>query len=174
MIPTLESPMRGYRHWTHLNESAKSLEMHGRPSYIMMCLVLDHVDTDTHTCQACGRDAVSSFLDRMMSLQVQNKPTIQQIGASSTPAPKKRLRKNNMGQVSSMTTSPKPGSNNISTTITKIHPTPKTTTNEFIPPWIFLPTAPTTTMMIVFMLTSDDACLARHHYRLSTCCETNS
>jgi hypothetical protein len=28
MIATLESPMQGYRHWTHPNESAKSLDMH--------------------------------------------------------------------------------------------------------------------------------------------------
>jgi hypothetical protein len=131
IIPTLSSPMQGYRHWTHANESAKSLDLHGGPSY-MMCLVLDdpadtNVTIDTSSsCQACG-EVVPSFLDRLMSLQVQNKPTIQQLGAAATPATKKRQRKNS---VSSVTTTAKPGSNHhhIPTSITKIHPTPKTTT----------------------------------------------
>jgi len=83
------SPLVGYRHWTHANESETSLEMHGGPSY-MMCLKLPRQHEDG--CPSCGRPAEErkqpSFLDAMLQLVVEDKPTIEQLGAASTPAPK--------------------------------------------------------------------------------------
>lgn len=69
-------PLVGYRHWTHANESQKSLEKHGGPSY-MMCLKLSGTTE-------------RSFFDRMLQLQVEDKPLIENLGAvsASTPAPK--------------------------------------------------------------------------------------
>ena len=75
------TPIMGYRHWTHPNESDTSLQMHGGPSY-MMCLTLPEDDPD---------DPIETpFLDEMMKLEVLEKPTIDQLGGNSTPYPKGR------------------------------------------------------------------------------------
>ena len=92
-IPTLESPEQGYRHWTHANESSKSLEMHGGPSY-MMCLKLP--EKNSSLCDKCSPTPV---LDAMLKYKVDSKPIIEQVGASSTPGPKKRRRSNSFGNI---------------------------------------------------------------------------
>jgi hypothetical protein len=94
ILPTLDSPVQGYRHWTHANESAKSLNLHGGPSY-MMVLELCNADIDSsnssnNNCASC--ESSPSFLEEMMKLKVEEKPTIEQLGAASTPAPRKRRR----------------------------------------------------------------------------------
>lgn len=76
-----DTPIMGYRHWTHANESDSSLQKHGGPSY-MMCLKLPEVD-ENETIE-------TPFLDEMMKLEVMHKPTIQPLGGSSTPYPKSR------------------------------------------------------------------------------------
>ena len=82
VVPTLETPIQGYRHWTHANESRKSLDLHGGPSY-MMCLKLPE-----------GED-FSNLLEAMEKISVQKKPTIEASGAAATPAPSKRKLKKN-------------------------------------------------------------------------------
>ena len=89
-----EHPVVGYRHWTHANESEKSLQMHGGPSY-MMCLKLPpDQDDDDEICSKCGRPVSESnnpnFKAALMSLQVHAKPTIEQLGGSFSPAPRRR------------------------------------------------------------------------------------
>jgi hypothetical protein len=84
------SPVMGYRHWTHSDESEKSLNMHGGPSY-MMCLRIPFTPVDSRaTCEA--QKTNQSFMDAMKSLFVKVKPTIEQLGASFTPALKMHRR----------------------------------------------------------------------------------
>jgi hypothetical protein len=78
-----EDPLEGYRHWTHPNESKKSLLKHGGPSY-MMCLKLPSAD-GVGASLSLSR---SSFLEGMRTVVVQTKPTIEQLGGSFTPGPK--------------------------------------------------------------------------------------
>ena len=80
-----ESPIVGYCHWTHANESETSLQMHGGPSY-MMCLKLP--ETDPFGSERSAKSCPISFLDHMMKLKVEGKPTIEQLGSSLTPGPK--------------------------------------------------------------------------------------
>jgi hypothetical protein len=89
--PTLKSPVQGYRHWTHPNESEKSLDLHGGPSY-MMCL---EIPEDRPVIGYPTSGSQPSFLEEMLKLKVDLKPTVEQIGASSTPAPKKRMKGRN-------------------------------------------------------------------------------
>jgi len=77
------TPIMGYRHWTHPNESDTSLQMHGGPSY-MMCLTLPEDDPN--------EPIETPFLDAMMKLEVAEKPLIKQLGGSSTPYPSKNRR----------------------------------------------------------------------------------
>jgi len=106
-----EIPIVGYRHWTHANESETSLQKHGGPSY-MMCLKLPEkeggaaaahssvlcLDSSSSECSDCGRPlkrpagqpADKTFLDHMLSLVVEQKPTIEQLGGSFSPGPKVR------------------------------------------------------------------------------------
>jgi hypothetical protein len=84
----LEEPLEGYRHWTHPNESEKSLQKHGGPSY-MMCLKLPTL-----------LPSRSSFLEGMEAVAVQTKPTIEQLGGSFTPGPK--LARRNSSAVDSV------------------------------------------------------------------------
>ena len=93
-IPTedKEVPIMGYRHWTHANESETSLQMHGGPSY-MMCLKLpDHQDAKLGS--PCGKvnKHSSTFINEMLTLRVDKKPTIEQLGGSFTPGPKQQRR----------------------------------------------------------------------------------
>ncbi|CAB9503715.1 expressed unknown protein [Seminavis robusta] len=74
-----DTPIMGYRHWTHPNESDTSLQKHGGPSY-MMCLKLPEDPPDAVI--------ETPFLDEMMKLEVEHKPTIEQLGGTSTPHPK--------------------------------------------------------------------------------------
>lgn len=74
-----DTPIMGYRHWTHPNESDTSLQKHGGPSY-MMCLRLPEVGEEDII--------MTPFLDAMMTLEVEHKPTIEQLGGSATPYPK--------------------------------------------------------------------------------------
>jgi hypothetical protein len=90
-----EAPVQGYRHWTHANESESSLQMHGGPSY-MMCLKLPEPDLLDEECFSCGRpvdETKPSFLQEMLALAVDVKPTIELLGATSTPGPK-NVKKN--------------------------------------------------------------------------------
>jgi len=88
-----EAEIMGYRHWTHANESESSLHLHGGPSY-MMCLKLPELQEDS--CSFCGRPCAElqkpSFLEEMLALAVEQKPTIEQLGAASTPCPKNGKR----------------------------------------------------------------------------------
>jgi hypothetical protein len=77
-----EAPVQGYRHWTHANESESSLHLHGGPSY-MMCLKLPEPDLLDEGCFSCGRpvdEMKPSFLKDMLTLAVEQKPTIEQLG----------------------------------------------------------------------------------------------
>ena len=105
-LPEEEEPMEGYRHWTHANESEQSLQQHGGPSY-MMCLPLPprpNVSEVHHasSCSTCGGGAMRrpSFMDRLLSLAVDVKPTIEPLGNSLTPGPKP-LRRNSSLHASS-------------------------------------------------------------------------
>jgi hypothetical protein len=89
-----EAPVQGYRHWTHANESESSLHLHGGPSY-MMCLKLPETDLLDEGCFTCGRpvdEMKPSFLQQMLTLAVEQKPTIELLGATSTPGPKNTKR----------------------------------------------------------------------------------
>lgn len=79
-IPTLETPIQGYRHWTHANESQHSLDLHGGPSY-MMCLKLPEEPME-------GLNLIES----LAKCFVDDKPSIESIGAASTPNPKRKLK----------------------------------------------------------------------------------
>jgi len=83
-IPTEETPISGYRHWTHANESPHSLELHGGPSY-MMCLKLPTNEED-----------YSNLLEALDEFIVADKPRIEVLGAAATPGPSKRKLKKNM------------------------------------------------------------------------------
>jgi len=85
----------GYRHWTYATETTHSLDLHGGPSY-MMALRLPH--EGGYVCDKCNTEHL--FWDEMLKIVTTDKPTIMQLGAVSTPAPKKKFRSTN--------TSPKP------------------------------------------------------------------
>lgn len=87
--PEEDTPFTGYRHWTHANESEKSLEMHGGPSY-MMCLKLPDEKVKAPEC------AQSSFLTAMMNLVVRMKPIVANLGVNSSSRSKLRNRKGTM------------------------------------------------------------------------------
>jgi len=78
-----DTPIMGYRHWTHPNESDTSLQKHGGPSY-MMCLRLPDDDE--------SMSIPTPFLDEMMKLEVPEKPIIHTLGGGSTPHPNKARR----------------------------------------------------------------------------------
>jgi hypothetical protein len=87
-------PIQGYCHWTHANESEKSLQKHGGPSY-MMCLKLPEDEAKT---------SLPSFLDEMMKLAVENKPTVEPLGAAmSSSAMKSSVRRSSSSDFSSVT-----------------------------------------------------------------------
>ena len=97
-------PIVGYRHWTHANESERSLQKHGGPSY-MMCLKLPErtpesksAATEPTACLQCGVGSSGtsdvSFTDHLLAmLLVENKPRVEQLGATSTPGGPKFLRR---------------------------------------------------------------------------------
>lgn len=103
--PELREPsVVGYRHWTHANESERSLQKHGGPSY-MMCLKLPERDSGTelelkiNDCELRGypSETNASFVDQMlMALRVESKPRVEQLGATSTQGPKSARRSNSM------------------------------------------------------------------------------
>lgn len=78
-----EVPLMGYRHWTHCNESERSLKLHGGPSY-MMCLKLP----DSNGVRLSEETRKPSLLQAMLQLEVNDKPKVEQLGAISTPGPK--------------------------------------------------------------------------------------
>lgn len=80
-FPNLDTPEQGYRHWTHANESQRSLDLHGGPSY-MMCLKLPSMD-DTSV-------PMGNLMDTMKHFRVFEKPLVQPICAPSTPSSVKR------------------------------------------------------------------------------------
>lgn len=82
-IPTLETPEQGYRHWTHANESQESLHLHGGPSY-MMCLKLPSKSDNVPK---------GNLLEKMKPLFVEEKPTVEAMGAASTPSVKRRVKR---------------------------------------------------------------------------------
>jgi hypothetical protein len=81
-FPNLDTPEQGYRHWTHANESQKSLNLHGGPSY-MMCLKLPLLD---------DKSVPNGNLMAVMKqkYQVFEKPMIQPLGVTITTASKCR------------------------------------------------------------------------------------
>eukprot|EP00521_Asterionellopsis_glacialis_P006045 CAMPEP_0195280628 /NCGR_PEP_ID=MMETSP0707-20130614/239_1 /TAXON_ID=33640 /ORGANISM="Asterionellopsis glacialis, Strain CCMP134" /LENGTH=822 /DNA_ID=CAMNT_0040339403 /DNA_START=314 /DNA_END=2782 /DNA_ORIENTATION=- len=85
----------GYRHWTYATETTHSLDLHGGPSYMMALRLPDEGDS---VCDKCNSKHL--FWDKMMKIVTTEKPNIMQLGAASTPAPKKKFRNTN--------TSPKP------------------------------------------------------------------
>lgn len=93
--PHVEPAVVGYRHWTHANESKRSLEKHGGPSY-MMCLKLPVRDESSSNCTNCGKVASPvSFIDKMLELKVDSKPRVDPLGASATPGPKMMAKRSN-------------------------------------------------------------------------------
>lgn len=86
LLPSQQSPnpletnqppeVVGYRHWTHANESEKSLQMHGGPSY-MMCLRLPERSEDL--------PPPGSFVEALLKLRVETKPRVEQLGPTTTP-----------------------------------------------------------------------------------------
>lgn len=94
-IVSHDAPLQGYRHWTHANESERSLQKHGGPSY-MMCLKLPETDNLVDECPVCSEkqpvEEKPLFLKRMLELVVDEKPTIEQLGAS-TPLTKSASRR---------------------------------------------------------------------------------
>lgn len=78
VMPTVDTPLSGYRHWTHANEAPESLNLHGGPSY-MMCLKLDDSVPKTN------------LFDYIQPFIVEEKPSIKSLGSASTPAPKSSL-----------------------------------------------------------------------------------
>ena len=97
-----DEPIQGYRHWTHANESERSLQKHGGPS-CMMCLKLPSSEDTAGECSSCG-SAAPSFLDQMLKIVVDEKPKITHLGATSTPLPKSSTRRLSIAS----TTSPPP------------------------------------------------------------------
>jgi Beta-galactosidase C-terminal domain len=99
-----QQPIVGYRHWTHANESDASLQMHGGPSY-MMCLKLPPIDggdddSPDVVCARCQQRPASartqpSLLQAMLTLEVDEKPTIEQLGATSTPSLCRTIQRRN-------------------------------------------------------------------------------
>lgn len=87
--PEENTPFTGYRHWTHANESEKSLEMHGGPSYLMCLKLPEDVDKARGGTQP-------NFLASMMNLAVQVKPKVCDLGVGS--ASKRRPRKLTVSQ----------------------------------------------------------------------------
>ena len=95
-------PVVGYRHWTHANESERSLQKHGGPSY-MMCLKLPERASSRSVeelveCHQCGGSQPKaddmSFTDQMLAiLGVERKPRVENLGASSTPGGLKFARR---------------------------------------------------------------------------------
>lgn len=93
-------PVVGYRHWTHANESERSLQKHGGPSY-MMCLKLpertsESSDEDFGSCLLCNASRLKSnnvsFTDQMLAkLGVECKPRIENLGATSTPGARRSM-----------------------------------------------------------------------------------
>eukprot|EP00934_Nitzschia_sp_Nitz4_P005646 Nitzschia sp. Nitz4//scaffold127_size64804//28608//31181//NITZ4_006176-RA/size64804-processed-gene-0.66-mRNA-1//1//CDS//3329534750//5636//frame0 len=80
-VPTLDTPIQGYRHWTHANESQQSLDLHGGPSY-MMCLKIPD----------SAKEGLN-LLDYLSPCFVSEKPTIGPLGAASTPNPKRKVKR---------------------------------------------------------------------------------
>jgi hypothetical protein len=78
---TLDNPIQGYRHWTHHNESQHSLDLHGGPSY-MMCLKLPEEPLEG-----------LNLLKMLASCFVSEKPTIESVGAATTPTSKRKLKR---------------------------------------------------------------------------------
>jgi predicted GNAT family N-acyltransferase len=81
-LPTLDTAIQGYRHWTHANESQKSLDMHGGPSY-MMCLKLDKTRRGT------------SLLKVMEKYTVTARQKIEATPMTPTPNKGRRLKRSN-------------------------------------------------------------------------------
>jgi hypothetical protein len=100
--------MDSYRHWTHANESERSLKKHGGPSY-MMCLKLPVSDVISNC--SCGRPVdmanEKSLLEEMLTLSVERKPTIEQLGGAATPGPKIARRHSSVVESVGSFTSPK-------------------------------------------------------------------
>jgi hypothetical protein len=85
-----ETEIMGYRHWTHANESERSLQMHGGPSY-MMCLKLSDCSEsnmeDTTVCDGVLQPPKpGAFAKHLLKKLVESKPRVEQLGASTTPA----------------------------------------------------------------------------------------
>jgi len=87
-LPNLNTPVQGYRHWTHANESQKSLDMHGGPSYMMVLKIQDY------------KDRIPTLLEALDRYTVTERPSI--IATPMSPTPKalkkpKRASMNNNG-----------------------------------------------------------------------------
>lgn len=86
-LPTLETPVQGYRHWTHANECQKSLDMHGGPSYMMVLKLADYTEKMPN---------LLSVLDQYC---VQERPKICATPMTPTPKSLKKLKQTLSGTV---------------------------------------------------------------------------
>mmetsp|Transcript_1550 Transcript_1550/g.2686 ORF Transcript_1550/g.2686 Transcript_1550/m.2686 type:complete len:907 (+) Transcript_1550:151-2871(+) len=82
--------LQGYRHWTHPNESQKSLDLHGGPSY-MMCLKLPDPQDNV---------PIGNLTETMKQYQVDEKPIVKSLGSvsyssSSPSSQRKKVKPNN-------------------------------------------------------------------------------
>jgi len=80
-LPDLDTRFQGYRHWTHANESQKSLDMHGGPSYMMALKIVDY------------QDRMPSLLEALDHYTVSERPRIVPTCMSPTPKALKRLKR---------------------------------------------------------------------------------
>lgn len=84
--PTLDTPEQGYRHWTHANESQKSLDMHGGPSYMMVLKL--QARTTRSSLQSKKK---SNLLEVLKQYTVTTRPKIE--ATPMTPTPKSTTKK---------------------------------------------------------------------------------
>ncbi|CAJ1954189.1 unnamed protein product [Cylindrotheca closterium] len=80
-LPNLDTPVQGYRHWTHANESQKSLDMHGGPSYMMVLKIADY------------QNRMPLLLEALEKYTVADRPTIVATPMSPTPKALKKLKR---------------------------------------------------------------------------------
>jgi predicted GNAT family N-acyltransferase len=85
MLPTLETPVQGYRHWTHANECQKSLDMHGGPSYMMVLKLADCTEN------------MPKLLQVLDHYCVQDRPRIAATPMALTPKALKKLKRPSSG-----------------------------------------------------------------------------
>eukprot|EP00980_Cylindrotheca_fusiformis_P024612 scaffold12167_cov129-Cylindrotheca_fusiformis.AAC.5 len=84
-LPSLDTPVQGYRHWTHANECQKSLDMHGGPSYMMALKLADYTDR------------MPQLLEVLDQYCVEDRPKISASAMTPTPKSLKKLKRSSSG-----------------------------------------------------------------------------